>query len=608
MKASILIAILLVCTPVAVVADDEQPSADAPAVDASAAELEAARQQVAELNEQAKASATELAEYKQKLEVSNQALEDSNKKVESLTKELTDSKASVSKYREQADELKTSLEAAQKELEDAKHHKAKAAGAAEDLAAAKQELESKASEMAATQKQAAELKLLLEAPDVQAYLQVRKLTSETAEIAAQHTSEALDVASQYTDQASKVVAENYEQAWQQAEELAAEATPHVEDFHNQFMKQATPLAAQMTATATETFEQTVGMIKEQMDAFEPAKPYAEQGSWWITVSIVGLPILLLAFLCFKVMVLFTSKLLHKLQYVGVCFMVGGVLTTHALAHATESDPIEKLHAQQPALDAQAHWVLAVIATALVFLHFVTLVAKDNGGKSVKAQFASMIAAVLVVVVFCHYYFLVYLKRNEPGFKIILPYSTAGDPSYTEYSIFLLALTLFTALGLPAGFRCTARALYIALESGIAGALGALILFNNVDPQAFSHTLALQEYFTVFWGLAGLLVLVLAYRSCKKLGKGVLQGMFAFVHLLMISRVLFVVYQMTVSREMQSTTNLKFAMAGLLFVSVVHTFWVTFGAEGETTGKGSASSPKRNTKAGDKNQPSGKKKK
>ena len=46
MKASILIAILLVCTPVAVVADDEQPSADAPAVDASAAELEAARQQV----------------------------------------------------------------------------------------------------------------------------------------------------------------------------------------------------------------------------------------------------------------------------------------------------------------------------------------------------------------------------------------------------------------------------------------------------------------------------------------------------------------------------------------------------------------------------------
>jgi hypothetical protein len=558
-------------------------------------ELEQAHAQMDDMKKQAAEAASQIEALKQQAEASNEALaickenaKQYQDKAELLTKQLEKAEATANKYRDQTGSLskelqelrndKATLEA---QLNVAKDAKAEAAGAAEEryageLQAAKQQLEQVKEQMSGLRDEAAENRAIVESSDVQAYLQVRKFSADTAELAAQHTSEAIVIASEYTDSASKIVSDNYEEAWKQAEQLAVEASPHVEMLHAQVVEQTSPLIQQAYVIGVDGFNNAVISVEQLLMELDAAKPYANQASWWTVTIMVGLPLLVAGFFFFKTLVLLTSQLLHKLQYAGVFFMVGATLTTHALAIATDSDPIGKLRVEQPALDAQTHFVLGVIAVVLVSLHFVTLISRDNGGKSIKSQFASMIAAVLVVVVFCHYYFLVYLKRGEPGFSILLSYSSAGHPSYTEYSLFLLALTLFTGLGLPAGFRFSTRALYIALESGFAGALGALTVFTSVDADAFAHTLALQPYSIIFGGLASVLLVVLLCRFVMHLSKGLMSGLFALLHLVIVSRVLWVTHRISSDHH---HANLKFACIGLLFTSAAHTFLVSFGAEG-----------------------------
>eukprot|EP00658_Telonema_sp_P-2_P076187 TRINITY_DN662_c0_g1_i3.p1 TRINITY_DN662_c0_g1~~TRINITY_DN662_c0_g1_i3.p1 ORF type:complete len:421 (-),score=138.30 TRINITY_DN662_c0_g1_i3:398-1660(-) len=377
--------------------------------------------------------------------------------------------------------------------------------------------------------------------------------------------------------ASEVLHENYDIAWQEAHKLAAQASPVAEDLHKQFVEQGTPLIEQARIQLDEGIIGSRAAIEEVLHGIDATKPYAKDAAYWIVAVTAGLPLFLVLFMIFRLVMSLAASLLLKLQYAGVFFMLGAVLTTHSLALATNSDPISRLRETQPELYSSVHVVLAVVAASLSFLHFVTLLVRENGGKTIKAQFCSMIAAVLVVVVFCHYYFMVYLERSNPTFEIKLNYSPDGHPSYVEYSIFFAALMLFTGLGLPHSFRFTARAVYTALESAFGGALVVLTVFSAVEPASFAQAHSLHHFKWACASLALVLVALLGYRFIRKVQKGPIGGSFALVHLLIVCRILWVVKDMVLNHKPVGG-NLQYAAAGFLFTTVVHMFWVTFGKE------------------------------
>eukprot|EP00656_Telonema_subtile_P022285 TRINITY_DN2339_c0_g1_i1.p1 TRINITY_DN2339_c0_g1~~TRINITY_DN2339_c0_g1_i1.p1 ORF type:complete len:659 (-),score=250.37 TRINITY_DN2339_c0_g1_i1:59-2035(-) len=609
MVRSVLVALLLLAVSLADAAEGAKPvtppaaaaAAPKPPVDHSAAALKKAVAEVSSLKAASKQH-QDRAELLQKQLAKSEATANKAKqhqdKAELLQRQLEKAEATANKYREQTASLnkevqearaqgasakealklaRDQLSAAEAKIVQAETQRASMGNELQNewagkLQAAQQSTEAAKAELSKANKATAALKAVVEAADVQTYLQMRDMTADGAEYASKATAQVLEAASDYTESASSVLGTNYDVAWTEAHRLAAEASPMANELHQQVLTQGAPVLSQAKQAASQGLASATAAVREVLESVEATKPYAAEGSWWLVVGVAGFPVVLVGFFLFKFFVSLTSALLLKMQYAGVFFMLGAVLTTHNLAAATNSDPISMLRRSHPALDAQAHTALAAIAGTLSALHFITLVARDNGGKSIKAQFASMIAAVLVVVVSCHYYFLVYLKRADPKFEIQLAYSADGHPSYFEYSLFFAALVLFTGLGLPHGFRFSARALYTAIESGFAGALASLCVFSAVNEDAFSAALSQPTYRYSCLGLAALLVLVLAYRMLKKLGKGPIGGVLAAVHLAVVCRVLFLVKQMA-EQHTPVGHKLKYATAGLLFVSTVHLFWL-----------------------------------
>jgi len=558
--------------------------------------------------------------------------EQQKEKLTTLRKELEKAEENANKYREQTStlnnqvtelrsekaSLETSVAAAVEKQAEAELARDKAEGAAKenqaeaDLAKASvasqaEESESFATKLATAQAatKAAESNLaavlaeknalasVLEAADMQAYLQVRAAAEAAANVTSDYAEYASDITSKYTEIASDIAHDHYEGVWQESERIINKAHPVVVESYNENVAHASDLLAQSSKFIQESMTSATGAVLDTLQQVEPLQPHADYAADYIVMGCAAIPVIIVCLLVAVMLVTTTLKmalLLHKLQFAGVCAMLGAVLAVHVLAALTSQDPLARL-LQQPNLNDAVHLVLAAVAVGFSVLHFVTLLTSENGGKSLKAQFASMVAAVLVVVVFAHYYVLVFSKQPV---TIQLDYSTSGDPSYSEYSTFFVALFMLTVIGAPASFRLTFQSCFMAIEAAFVGATAVFSLFISAQPDTFGIVVSDSNLQTAVLSASGFLLFILVVRMGRQFGSSFISGVMATIHLAIVARLALVLKRVLMGQK--STSMLKYAAAGFLFLTVVHIIFATFGdARGKATTKESKVSTKVPTK-------------
>ena len=536
--------------------------------------------------------ATLKASHAEQLTALQETSDQSKDKGDTLRKQLEKVEENANKYREQTSSLnnqvaelraeKVALEASvtQAEERQAAAERAQVSAASEveqsfatKLASAQEATTAAQGNLAAVIAEKEALASVLESADMQAYLQVRAATAHASELAANGISDALEAASKETEIAANIAHNHYEDAWKESERMLNQAHPVVLDNYNEVVGQATPMVVQASNTVQEALATATAAVADGLKQVDPLKEQADFIAQCIVLGLSSLPVLFISLLFLHGFVTKLAMVLHKLQYAGVCAMLGAVLSCTALAFVSQQDPLAELRKADAQLDEFVHFIFAVVAVGFSVLHFVTLLTKKNGGKSLKACFASMVAAVLVVVVFAHYYLLVFSKNKA---TIQLAYSTEGMPSYAEYSTFFVALFVLTLFGAPTDFRFSLRSSFIALEAICAGATTVFALFASVQPDAFVVLAAHQNFQSVSLGLLSVLVLVLVVRLFQQFGNGVVAGLVAATHLAIVARLVLVFKRVVLGDKPSSM--LKFAAAGFLFLTITHVLCAKFQPE------------------------------
>jgi len=532
------------------------------------------------------------ASHAEQLTALQETSDQSKEKGDTLRKQLEKAEENANKYREQTSSLNTqvaelraekvALEASvtQAEERQAAAERAQVSGASEaeqsfatKLASAQEATAAAQGNLAAVIAEKEALASVLESADMQAYLQVRAATAHASEMAANGISDALEAASKETEIAANIAHNHYEDAWKESERMLNQAHPVVLDNYNEVVGQATPMVVQASNTVQEALATATAAVADGLKQVDPLKEHADFMAQCIVLGLSSLPVLFISLLFLHGFVTKLAMVLHKLQYAGVCAMLGAVLSCTALAFVTQKDPLAELRKADAQLDEFVHFVFAIVAVGFSVLHFVTLLTKKNGGKSLKACFASMVAAVLVVVVFAHYYLLVFSKNKA---TIQLPYSSEGMPSYAEYSTFFVALFVLTLFGAPTDFRFSLRSSFIALEAICAGATTVFALFASVQPDAFVALAGHENFQSVSLGLGSVLVLVLVVRLFQQFGNGVVAGLVAATHLAIVARLVLVFKRVVLGDKPSSM--LKFAAAGFLFLTITHILCAKFQPE------------------------------
>jgi len=532
------------------------------------------------------------ASHAEQLTALQETSDQSKEKGDTLRKQLEKAEENANKYREQTSSLNTqvaelraekvALEASvtQAEERQAAAERAQVSGASEaeqsfatKLASAQEATAAAQGNLAAVIAEKEALASVLESADMQAYLQVRAATAHASEMAANGISDALEAASKETEIAANIAHNHYEDAWKESERMLNQAHPVVLDNYNEVVGQATPIVVQASNTVQEALATATAAVADGLKQVDPLKEHADFMAQCIVLGLSSLPVLFISLLFLHGFVTKLAMVLHKLQYAGVCAMLGAVLSCTALAFVTQKDPLAELRKADAQLDEFVHFVFAIVAVGFSVLHFVTLLTKKNGGKSLKACFASMVAAVLVVVVFAHYYLLVFSKNKA---TIQLPYSSEGMPSYAEYSTFFVALFVLTLFGAPTDFRFSLRSSFIALEAICAGATTVFALFASVQPDAFVALAGHENFQSVSLGLGSVLVLVLVVRLFQQFGNGVVAGLVAATHLAIVARLVLVFKRVVLGDKPSSM--LKFAAAGFLFLTITHILCAKFQPE------------------------------
>lgn len=369
----------------------------------------------------------------------------------------------------------------------------------------------------------------MEGSDIQAYLTLRRASVDGLSIMQDHASTAYNQTHEYSKTGLEAASVHYDQASEGATRMYEKAVPMLMDSHKQ-AKQVVDTYAQSLEPHVETakghFTWTHSWLTEKLKLglTEAAKsvpaiaPHIEVASKIGAHVTLLLPVGVVSLFVFFAIIRRVSIMLLKLEYALLFVLLGMVMSFVATSFVTNQDPIAMLRSTSPETYNSFHNVLGGIAVLLALIQASIMFSKANhGGKGQVALFMTLVATGMNVILFLHYYFLVYTKASkDPSFTMSFQIKGDGTASFAEYSIFTTAVVVASALATPADFRFSTRALIMSLEGVIAGFCFGLILLSDVVKDPVGTLLKEQHAPHVATAVVGLLFLTLFSRIATRM--------------------------------------------------------------------------------------------
>jgi len=427
----------------------------------------------------------------------------------------------------------------------------------------------------------------LEGSDIQAYLALRRTSVDGFTVMQDHASNAYNQTQEYSKTGLEAASVHYDQASEGAARLYEKAVPMLMDSHKQ-AKQVIDSYAQSADPHVETakahFTWTLSWLTEklQVGLTEASKsvpaisPHIEVASKIAAHVVLLLPVGAASLVVFFAIIRRVSILLLKLEYALLFVLLGLVMSFCATSFVTNQDPIAKLRSTSPETYDSFHNVLGGIAVLLALIQLSILLSKANhGGKGQVALFMTLVATGMNVILFLHYYYLVYTKAaKDPSFTMSFQIKGDGGASFAEYSIFTTAVVVASALATPADFRFSTRGLLISLEGVITGFCFGLILLSDVVKDPIGTLLKEQHATYVAAAVVGMLFLTLFSRIVTRMFSSKVEHSFVVSvgHLLLVVAVLYQIgydpYKSLMAGQTPNFSIAAIAKCGQAFLALV----------------------------------------
>jgi hypothetical protein len=375
-------------------------------------------------------------------------------------------------------------------------------------------LQSNISKSSASLKKAEET---LARSDIQAVMKVTQLSMDGYAFVEEHASAAFNDSKVALEVASEHYENFSEKATEEATRIYKKAAPAIAESQKQFMEAAEPHVETVRQNfnfglnfLTEKIQAILKEVAKSVPAIAPHTDIAAKIS--AHVILLAIPAAITLFVVFGI-VRRMSLVLLKLEYTVLFTLLGVVFAFASIAFVTKLDPIAKLRTAAPDTYATSHQALGGLGALLSFIQFSVLFSKaDTGGKGTLELAMTLVSAGMSVLLFLHYYNLVYKKATKDA-SFTMPFEIKGDggASFAEYTIFTAAVVLIGTLGTPSSFKFSTRALVMALEAVITGFCFGLVVLETVVDDPLNVLLKEQWAPHILAGVVGFLGFILVAR-------------------------------------------------------------------------------------------------